>query len=108
VRQFRKKLLWKLKYDQPLTQKDKGALNGLEALGPISQGQPTKWGRFFIKGEPTLPTPKQTEPCRIHENRFVAPLPQHIDLLWEIERYLRPEMPGVYPLTRRSLHPGIS
>src|SRR3990172_5257750 len=50
ARLFRKKLLWKLKYDRPLTQKDLQAINGLEALGLVSsQNQLTKWGKFFIK-----------------------------------------------------------
>ena len=33
ARQFRKKLLWKLEFDQPLTQKDRTVINGLQALG---------------------------------------------------------------------------
>jgi hypothetical protein len=104
ARQFRRKLLWKLKYDQPLTQKDLGALNGLEALGLFAGGNLTRWGKFFIKGEGELPTPKPSAPCAIHENHFVAPVAQHTDLLWELEKYLRPVSPGRYPLTKRALH----
>ena len=104
ARRFRKKLLWKLKHDQALTQKDLGALNGLEALGSCKAGQLTQWGKFFIKGEGELPTPKPPEPCAIHENHFVAPVAQHTDLLWEVEKYLRPVSPGRYPLTKRALH----
>lgn len=103
VRQFRKKLLWKLKYDQPLTQKDKGSLNGLEALGLVIDGQLTKWGKFFIKGEGKLPAPKAVEPCKIQEEHFLASVPQHADLLWDIEKFLRPRSPGIYPLTKRAL-----
>jgi len=124
ARQFRKKLLWKLKYDQrsspvdqrsspvdqrsspvdkPLTRKDNDALNGLEALGLVSENQLTRWGKFFVKGEGSLPTPKPVEPCRISEDYFIAPVPQHTDLLWEIEKRLRPVMPGKYPLTQRAL-----
>jgi hypothetical protein len=33
ARQFRKKLLWKLQFDKPLTVKDIAALNGLDAPG---------------------------------------------------------------------------
>ena len=104
ARQFRKKLLWKLKYDQPLTAKDLGAINGLEALGLWKDGQLTKWGEFFIKGEGKLSTPKPVEPCEIHEDTFLAPLPQQADLLWEIEKHLRPASPGNYALTKRALH----
>jgi hypothetical protein len=104
ARQFRKKLLWKLKHDQALTQKDLGALNGLDALGLCKEGKLTQWGKFFIKGEGELPTPKPPEPCVIHENHFVAPVAQHTDLLWEVEKYLCPISPGQYPLTKRALH----
>ena len=103
VRQFRKKLLWKLKYGKPLTAKDFGAVNGLEALGLVSDGQLTAWGRFFVKGEGKLLTPKPVEPCEIREDIFIAPLPQQIDLLWEIEKHLRAESPGKYALSKRAL-----
>ena len=105
VRMFRRKLLWKLKYGKLLTQKDRGALNGLEALGLVAvNGQLTSWGRFFIKGEGDLPTPKPVSPCQIIEEHFTAHLPQHLALLWELESYLRPKSPGIYPLTKRALH----
>jgi hypothetical protein len=103
ARQFRKKLLWKLKYDQPLTEKDRGALHGLEALGLVSNGQLTRWGGFFIKGEGELPTPTPVEPCHIEQEQFTARLLQHTGLLWELETYLRPSAPGQYPLTRNAL-----
>jgi len=102
-RQFRKKMLWKLKYDKPLTAKDLGAVNGLEALGLWQKGKLTQWGRYFIQGEGKLPTPKPPEPCKIQEDLFFAPLSHHIDLLWELEKHLRPIVPGVYPLTKRAL-----
>lgn len=104
ARQFRKKLLWKLKHDQALTQKDLGALNGLEALGLCKEGKLTQWGKFFIKGEGELPTLKPPEPCAIHENHFVASVAQQTDLLWELEKHLRPISPGRYPLTKRAMH----
>jgi hypothetical protein len=93
-----------LKYDKPLTQKDQGALNGLEALGLIAKGRLTRWGEFFIKGEGAIPTPKPAKPCQIHNDRFFVSLPQHTDLLWELEKYICPAFPGCYPLTRRALH----
>ena len=106
ARHFRRKLLWKLKYDQPpaqpLTQKDLGALRGLEALGLCSDGKLTGWGRFFIKGDGDLPTPKLLEPCHIADDHFIAPLASHADLLWELENYLRPTSPGKYPLLWRT------
>lgn len=117
ARHFRKKLLWKLKHDKPLTKKDLGALNGLEALGLFKEGKLTQWGKFFltphasecfggacgVKGEGALPTPKPSEPCIIHAENFIAPLPDHTDLLWDLEKYLRPASPGKYPLTKRAL-----
>lgn len=113
ARQFRKKLLWKLKHDKPLTQKDLLAMNGLEALGVCEGAKLTTWGKFFLKGEGVIPTIKSSVPCQIHrqvtprgsnvgEAHFIAFIPQHIDLLWELEKYLRPLRPGVYPLTGRS------
>lgn len=104
ARQFRRKLLWKLKYDQTLTQKDLGANHALEAQGLCKEGKLTQWGKFFIKGEGELPTPKPPEPCAIHENHFVASVAQQTDLLWELEKHLRPISPGRYPLTQRALH----
>ena len=115
---FRKKLLWKLKYAKSLTYKDLGTLNGLTALGlvsphvslypketcGVSEGQLTKWGEFFIQGKGELPTPRTKGRCTIHQDVFVASIPQHADLLWEIENHLRPNVPGNYPLTKRALH----
>lgn len=118
-RQFRKKLLWKLKYDKALTPKDLGAIHGLDALGLTADGRLTRWGSFFInpartakrgfeacgvRGEGKAPTPKPSAPCKIHEDHFFASIPQHADLLWELETHLRPSVPGQYPLTRRALH----
>ena len=103
TRQFRKKLLWKLKYDKSLTAKDRKFLSQLEALGLVKEDKLTTWGRYFLKGEGSLPTPKAPEKCQINGDQFQVPLPQHIDLLWEVERHLRPASPGVYPLTRRAL-----
>lgn len=102
-RQFRKKLLWKLKYNQPLTTKDQTALKGLDALGFTINGQLTRWGKFFIKNEGTLPTSQPTPPCQIENNNFIAPLHLHPNLLWQIEAYLRPSQPGVYPLHSKAL-----
>jgi hypothetical protein len=99
---FRKKLFWKLKHDKFLTQKDLGALRGLEALGLYSNGRLTTWGRLFIKGDGDMPTPKPAEPCHIANDHFIAPLASHTDLLWEIENYLRPSSPGAYPLLWRT------
>jgi hypothetical protein len=117
ARLFRKKLLWKLKYDWPLTQKDLKAINGLEALGLVSphaslkakeacgtsQNQLTKWGKYYIKCEGELPTQKPPTPCQIQDERFIASLPQSTDLLWELEKHLRPACPGIYSLNKRAL-----
>lgn len=103
VRLFRKKLLWKLKYNQPLTQKDSRALKGLDALGLTANGQLTKWGEILIQDKEPPPTSKVVEPCISQEDEFIARLPHHLCLLWDLERYLRPKAPGVYPLTKRAL-----
>lgn len=103
AKQFRKKLLWKLKYDKPLTLKDLKVMNGLDALGLYNEGNLTAWGKHFLKGEGELPTPKPPVPCQIYEDQFIASLPQHIDLLWELEKHLRPANPGNYPLSKRAL-----
>lgn len=110
VRRFRKKLLWKLKYgrrsglvDKQLTKKDRAALGGLNALGLTENGELTQWGIFFIRCEGVPPSPKPVDACHVHENRFIAHLPSHVNLLWELERFLQPQAPGVYPLIKRSL-----
>lgn len=107
ARQFRKKLLWKLQYDKPLTAKDTAALNGLDALGLTVDHSLTRWGRFFIKGEGKLPSPKPVSPCVIDGDQFVAHLPSHPHLLWQLELHLRPSAPGVYPLSRRILQQDV-
>jgi hypothetical protein len=103
VRQFRRKVIWKLKYGLILTPKDRGSLNGLEALGMVQGGQLTRWGKYFIKGEGKLPTPLLLRPCHIKDKYFIAQLPDHIALLWELEMHLRPASPGYYPLACRAL-----
>jgi WYL domain len=103
VRQFRRKIVWKLKYGLSLTSKDRGALHGLQALGMVHGDQLTCWGKFFIKGEGKLPTPLPPQPCYIRDQHFVASPPDHIEILWDLEAYLRPAGPGRYPLTRRAL-----
>lgn len=105
TRQFRKKLLWKLKYDQPLTAKDQQFLDQLEALGLWKEGQLTAWGRFFLKGQGDLPTPKALETCAIQEDVFTAPLPQQVDLLWDVEKHILPISPGRYRLIPKYISP---
>lgn len=104
TRQFRKKLLWKLRHNQLLTAKDQAAFNGLDALGMTANGVLTSYGRYFIQNEGNLPSPRPIPPCAIHGENFITPLPSRLSLLWQIELHLRPSMPGVYPLARRALH----
>ena len=104
ARQFRKKLLWKLRHEIPLTTKDNAALNGLDALGLTANGKLTGWGRYLIKQEGKLPTPKPIPPCFIEVDQFIAPHPSHLCLLWQLELHLRPSSPGKYPLSKRALH----
>lgn len=104
TRQFRKKLLWKLRHNQLLTIKDLAALKGLDALGVTANGVLTSYGRYFIQNEGNLPSPKPVAPCVIQEEKFLASLPSHLNLLWQLELHLRPCMPGVYSLTKRALH----
>ena len=123
VRRFRKKFLWKLKYDQPLGfvpgvrhtggtkppvqplgQKDLSAMRGLEALGLCADGRLISWGRLFIKDEGSPPTPKPSQPCCISNDHFIASLPDHTDLLWEIEELIRPSSPGIYSLSKKKLN----
>jgi len=104
TRQFRKKLIWKFKYNQSLTAKDHAALNGLDALGLTANGALTTYGKYFIQNDGKLPSPKPITPCAIQDEEFIAPLPEHLSLLWQIELYLRPSRPGKYALSKRTLH----
>lgn len=104
TKQFRKKLLWKLRHNQPVTAKDQAAFNGLDALGITANGALTSYGRYFIQNEGNLPSPKPIVPCVIQEEQYITHLPSHLNLLWQLELHLCPSMPGVYPLTRRALH----
>jgi hypothetical protein len=102
-RRFRRKVLWKLQWDRPLTAKDRRSINGLEALGLVKETQLTTWGRLLIKGEGTFPTPVPEQPWKIEGGQLVVSLSQRTDLAWQIERYLRPAAPGRYPLDERNL-----
>jgi len=104
ARQFRKKLLWKLKYNQPITAKDQTALNGLNALGLTANNTLTRWGKHFIQNDGKLPAPPPTTPpCWMDQTTYNAPLHFHLDLLWRLETHLRPNRPSQYPLNKRAL-----
>lgn len=104
ARQFRKKLSWKLKYNQPLTPKDQRALKGLDALGLTQDNHLTRWGKYFIQNDGKLPAPIPTSsPCWLDETTFHAPLHLHQDLLWRLETQLRPNRPCQYPLNTHTL-----
>ena len=102
-RRFRRKLVWKLQREKPLTQKDLKSINGLEAMGLCEGAQLTAWGKLLIKGEGAFPTPTPDPPWQIAGNQLVAPVPAQTALLWELETYLRPCAPGRYPLTGKEL-----
>jgi hypothetical protein len=104
ARQFRKKLLWRLKYNKSLTHKDKTAAQGLNALSLTKDNALTQWGKIFIQNDGKLPTaPPHTPPCWLNQATFNAPLHLHVDLLWRLETYLRPSHPSQYPLNKRTL-----
>ena len=105
---FRRKLLWKLQWNQPLTNKDLRSINGLEVLGFVEGVQLTTWGRLLIKGEGSFPTPLPEQPWQIESDHLVAPIPQQTNLLWELETCLRPCTPGKYPLTRQALFTAVN
>ncbi len=107
-RRLRRKLVWKLEWDQPLTQKDLRSINGLEALGLWKDGQLTAWGRLVIKGEGKFPTPRPENAWKIEDEHLVAPINGQIRLLWELEACLRPCQPGRYPLTERALFSAVN
>lgn len=60
-------------------------------------------GSTLFKGRVTAHAPPHQR-CHIQDQHFVASLPGHIDLLWELEMYLRPIGPGRYSLSRRGLN----
>jgi len=102
-RRFRRKLLWKLQYDQPLSNKDLRSINGLQALGLCQDAQLTAWGCLLIKGEGECPTPPAQQAWQVEDDHLVAPLPSQVCLLWDLEAFLRPSAPGRYPLTPQAL-----
>lgn len=102
-RLFRKKLLWKLTWEKPLTDKDRRVLPGLEALGLWDGDHLSAWGRLLLKDEGSTPTPLEPTPWHIEQDHLIAPVHQQTHLLWELENYLHPHTPGCYPLTQRAL-----
>ena len=107
-RRFRRKLIWKLKWDKPLTQKDLRSTSGLEALGLVEGEQLTTWGRLLIKGEGSFPTPLPEQPWQIEGDQLAASISHKTELLWDLETYLRPCRPGKYPLTPQALLSAVS
>jgi hypothetical protein len=102
-RRFRRKLVWKLQWDKPLTQKDLRSIHGLQVLGLCEGSELTAWGRLVIKGEGSFPTPQPEQPWQIKDDQLMADIPQQTTLLWDLETYLRPCAPGKYSLTRQAL-----
>lgn len=98
-RQFRKKLLWKLTWNKPLTDKDLRAAPGLAALGLCRGSELTLWGRILLKDEAHVPTPAAVTPWEIQSEHLFASIPGQTQLLWDLEKHLRPCAPGIYPLT---------
>lgn len=107
-RRFRRKLVWKLQWDKPLTWKDLNSINDLEALGLWDGKGLTAWGRLLIKSEGNFPTPPPEQPWQIDADHLIAPIPLQTMLLWELETCLRPIAPGKYPLTRQALFQAVN
>jgi hypothetical protein len=99
----RKRLLKYLHQFVPLNFTHQRELSGLQALGFCEGDTLTLWGREFMNAELSEETRLPVKPWKIDDQELHAPYPPDWSLLWELEFYLTPIDPGVYPMDRPAL-----
>lgn len=98
----RRTFLRRLEQGLPFTYRDQRELPAMEAFGFYREGQLTAWGKVVLLNEPA-PTYYAPAPWNINERGLTIPFPPDWRLLWDLETFLTPDAPGVYPLDKKSL-----
>ena len=101
---LRERLLGKLLAGEALSPTYNRELNGLRALG-ICEGEALSHLGRAVSGDGPIPAvySLQPEPWYVSNDQLKAPFPPKWDLLWQLELYLAPRAPGLYPLNSKSL-----
>lgn len=76
-------------------------LTGLQALGMVEGEHLSELGRSILDGVPMPARP--AENWRLEGDQLVVPYPPDWALLWELDSFLEPAAPGLYPLGLKAL-----
>jgi hypothetical protein len=98
----RRAFLRRLEKGLPLKCRDQRELLAMEAFGFYREERLTAWGRVILLGEPA-PTTHSPALWEIMDGVLKVPFPTDWRLLWDLETFLQPAAPGVYPLDKKSL-----
>ena len=108
-RHKRSELLHRLAEGTYLEVRSARPLKELTALGMYTNNGLTELGSLLLSGEKHrwqidhIPSMAWT----IEADRLMIPYPPRWELLWELETYLDPSSPGIYPLTEKNLRQAV-
>jgi hypothetical protein len=103
IRQVRRHLTARLSDDAPLGPIERRELRGLQALGICAEEWLTPVGRLLLRGQFHLISQPQPRAWQIRDQELHIPYPPNWAWLWDLESYLEPIDPGVYPLDAPTL-----
>ncbi len=106
ARKRRRKLIARFQSDPapPLSAAERRELPAWRYLGLWDGAALTPLGRIVCGHDPAPPSPEPPAPWEIRQDGdLFIPLPADWESLWQVERFLEPRSPGIYPLDRRAL-----
>jgi hypothetical protein len=103
VRQLRQQILQDIQDGSVLNARQKNQLAGLQILGLLDGESLTDLGRQVLAYKADTDYKKVHELWCFKDNTLIVPFPPDWKLLWEVEKYLDPVSPGVYPLNQQSI-----
>lgn len=101
-RQWRKRVLCRLRAGQPLQPADQKLLSGLQALGLCDGEQLTAWGSILLEMR-SAPTPVYPSCWLLNGEQVSVSFSIDWGLLWKLEAFLIPVTPLTYHLTTKKL-----
>ena len=103
VRFIRSQLLPMLLEDAELSVSYQRELGGLQALAICDNNALTTWGFEFLHGKGIEKAKIPIKAWRIQDGELNVPYAPDWALLWDLEDFLAPIDPGIYPLDEKSL-----
>lgn len=94
-------LLTHLLAREEISPTERRELKGLQFLNLVEEETLTPFGQSLLEG--TLQDATLPQPWYLHGTFLWVPYPPNYALLWELETYVDPVDPGVYPLDPRAL-----